>query len=288
MTVSRQLTILSIQSHVSYGHVGNASAVFPMQRMGVEVWPVNTVQFSNHPGHGSFKGRVFDGQMIDEIIEGMANLGVLGNCDGVLSGYVGSSDLGHAIVHAVDRVRAANPRAVFCCDPVMGDVGRGIYVRPGVPDFMRSEAVPRADIITPNQFELEFLAGETIATMNDTRKALGAVHAQGPRVIMVTSLVTDETPADSLDLVASDQSGVWRVRSPRLDLAINGAGDAIAAVFFTHWLRTKTTPQALQQAASSIYGVLKATAAAGSREILTVAAQEEFVKPTALLPIEQL
>jgi pyridoxine kinase len=286
--MTKQLNILSIQSHVSYGHVGNASAVFPMQRMGVEVWPVNTVQFSNHPGHGAFKGRVFDGQMIDEIVEGIAGLGVLPQCDGVLSGYIGSSDIGHAILHAVERVRAANPKAAYCCDPVMGDVGRGIYVRPGVPDFVKAQAVPQADIITPNQFELEFLAGQTITTLAETRHALKAVHALGPRVIMVTSMVTNETPDDRLDLVASDTTGIWRVRSPRLDLDINGAGDAIAAVFFIHWLRTGSAAKALQRAASSVFGVLKATALAGSREILTVAAQDEFLRPSTVLTIELL
>jgi pyridoxine kinase len=288
MTADRPLSILSIQSHVAYGHVGNASAVFPMQRLGVDVWPINTVQFSNHPGHGAFRGRVFDGPMIDEIVDGIAGLGVLPQCDGVLSGYIGSADIGHAIVHAVDRVRAANPDAAFCCDPVIGDTGRGIYVRPGVPDFMRSAAVPRAHIITPNQFELEFLSGRKIATLNDARAALTAAHALGPRVVMVTSLTTEETPRDRIDLIASDTEGTWRLRSPRLDLDINGAGDAIAAVFFTHWLRTGLTAEALQRAASSIFGVLKATSAARSREILTVAAQEEFVKPSTLLPVERL
>jgi len=148
------MNILSIQSHVAYGHVGNASATFPMQRLGVDVWPIHTVQFSNHTGYGSWKGRVFDGGMIDEVMEGIAERGVLPNCDGVLSGYMGSADIGHAILSAVGGVRTANPKALYCCDPVIGDVGRGVFVRPGIPEFMREQAVPAADIVTPNQFEL--------------------------------------------------------------------------------------------------------------------------------------
>jgi pyridoxine kinase len=282
------LNILSIQSHVAYGHVGNASAVFPMQRLGVEVWPIHTVQFSNHTGYGAWKGRVFDGQMIDEVMEGVAERGVLPRCDGVLSGYVGSSDIGHAILGAVGRVREANPRATYCCDPVIGDVGRGVFVRPGVPEFFRERALPAADIVTPNQFELEFLSGLATAHLPEAGKAVAKAHALGPRVILVTSLITEETPADAIDLLVSEGGEAWRLRSPRLDVNVNGAGDAIAAVFYVQYLRTGSAAEALSRAASSIYGLLKRTQDAGSREILTVAAQDEFVTPTIRLQAEKL
>jgi pyridoxine kinase len=274
------MNILSIQSHVAYGHVGNASATFPMQRLGCEVWPIHTVQFSNHTGYGHWRGRVFDGPMIEELVEGIAERGVLPTCDGVLSGYMGSADIGTAILSAVARVREANPKALYCCDPVIGDVGRGVFVRPGIPEFMREKAVPAADIITPNQFELDMLAGATSGTPAELRAALAAVHELGPRVILVTSLVCEGTPEDAIDLVASDPSGAWMVRTPRLDISVNGAGDAIAALFFVHWLRSRSSAEALRLAASSIYGLLKRTAEAGSREILTVAAQDEFVAPS--------
>lgn len=274
------MNILSIQSHVAYGHVGNASATFPMQRLGVDVWPIHTVQFSNHTGYGSWKGRVFDGGMIDEVMEGIAERGVLAQCDGVLSGYMGSADIGHAILSAVERVRAANPKALYCCDPVIGDVGRGVFVRPGIPEFMREQAVPAADIVTPNQFELELLTDIEVKTIADAHRAVEALRDAGPKVVMVTSLETEETPADSIDLMAADAKGSWRVRTPRLDVGINGAGDAIAALFFTHYLREESAAAALSKAASSIYGLLERTKEAGSREILTVAAQDEFVTPS--------
>ncbi len=282
------MNILSIQSHVAYGHVGNASATFPMQRLGCEVWPIHTVQFSNHTGYGHWRGRVFDGPMIEELVEGIAERGALSRCDGVLSGYMGSADIGTAILSAVARVKDANPNAIYCCDPVIGDVGRGVFVRPGIPEFMREKAVPAADIITPNQFELDMLSGAESHTRNGLRAALEAVHGLGPKVILVTSLVADDTPEDAIDLVGSQDGQVWRVRTPRLDISVNGAGDAIAALFFVHWLRSRSTAEALALAASSVYGLLRRTAEAGSREILTVAAQDEFVAPTTRFTPEAL
>lgn len=281
------MNVLSIQSHVAYGHVGNASAVFPMQRLGVEVWPVHTVQFSNHTGYGSWRGRVLDAADIAEVVAGIAERGALPRCDAVLSGYMGSAEVGEAILGAVARVRAANPAALYACDPVMGDVGRGVFVRPGIPELMRERAVPAADLVTPNQFELDLLTGLPSRTLAQARAALRALHALGPRVALVTSLVTEDTPADAVDLVASDASGAWRVRTPRLDLDVNGAGDAVAALFLVHYLRTRSAAEALTRAAAAVYGLLARTAAAGSREILLVEAQDEIVSPGRSFPAER-
>ena len=282
------MNILSIQSHVAYGHVGNASAVFPMQRLGVEVWPIHTVQFSNHTGYGAWRGRVFDGPAIEDLVEGIAERGVLPRCDGVLSGYMGSADIGTAILGAVERVRAANPAALYCCDPVIGDVGRGVFVRPGIAEFMREQAVPKADIITPNQFELDLLAGLPTETLPAAKEAVAAVQLIGPRVVLVTSLHTRETPGDAIDLLAGEGGRFWRVRTPKLSIEVNGAGDAIAALFFVHYARTRSAGMALAEAAASIYGLLRRTHEAGSREILTVEAQEEFVAPTRRFTVEEV
>ncbi len=281
------MNILSIQSHVAYGHVGNASAVFPMQRLGAEVWPIHTVQFSNHTGYGAWKGRVFDGPSISELIDGIDERGVLPRCDGVISGYMGSADIGEAILSAVGRVRAANPQTLYCCDPVIGDVGRGVFVRPGIPEFMRERAVPEADIVTPNQFELEYLSGITCGTLDGIKQAAIAVQNGGPRTMLVTSAQVSETPVESVDLIAAEQGRFWRVRTPKLNISPNGAGDAVAALFFVHYLRTRSAAKALGEAAASIYSLLKRTEDAGSREILTVAAQDEFVAPTWRFPVEE-
>jgi pyridoxine kinase len=280
------MNILSIQSHVAYGHVGNASAMFPMQRLGCEVWPIHTVQFSNHTGYGAWKGRVFDGAMIDELVEGISERGVLRSCDGVLSGYMGSADIGHAILSAAARVKAANPKALYCCDPVIGDIGRGVFVRPGIPEFMRDKAMALADIVTPNQFELEWLTGMGVGSLSEAKAASAALRARGPATVLLTSMVTAETPDDAIDMLAADEGGCWRVRTPRLSLNVNGAGDAIAALFFVHRLKSGSAATALGEAAASIYGLLKRTHEAGSREILTVAAQDEFVNPSRRFAVE--
>lgn len=280
--------MLSIQSHVAYGHVGNSSAVFPLQRLGIEVWPVHTVQFSNHTGYGEWTGRVFDGQAIDEVVQGIADRGVLGRCDAVLSGYLGSADVGHAVVSAVGRVREANPAAVYCCDPVIGDVGRGVFVRPGIEDLMREVAVPAADVVTPNHFELDLLSGRTTGSLASVKDAVAAVQALGPRVVLTTSLDAEDTPEDAVDLLASEGGRHFRVRTPRLDVSVNGAGDAIAALFLAHWLDTRSAADALGRAAASVFGLLARTEAARSREILLVDAQEEYVSPGRLFEVEEI
>jgi pyridoxine kinase len=282
------MNILSIQSHVGYGHVGNAAAVFPLQRIGVEVWPIHTVQFSNHTGYGQWRGQVFDADAIREVVRGIGDRGVLGECDGVLSGYVGSAGIGEAILDTVTRVKRTNPAARYCCDPVIGDVGRGVFVRPGIPEFMKECAVPAADIVTPNQFELDHLSGRRTTTLAEALAAVDDIRGRGPRAVLVTSLHTDETPADAVDVLACDQSGCYRVRTPLLALSVNGAGDAIAALFFAHYLRSSSIAEAVSLATSSIHGVLVRTMEAGAREILLVAAQNEFVAPSRLFDAEPI
>ncbi|HLL27032.1 MAG TPA: pyridoxal kinase PdxY [Xanthobacteraceae bacterium] len=280
------MNILSIQSHVAYGHVGNAAAVFPLQRLGVEVWPIHTVQFSNHTGYGAWRGEVFGAPLIHELVQGIEERGVLPTCDGVLSGYMGSAEIGEAILAAAVRVKAANGKARYCCDPVIGDVGRGVFVRPGIPAFMRARALPAADIVTPNQFELDYLSGMASRTIAEAVRACDALHAMGPKQVLVTSLHLEDMPRDAIDMLASGPDGRFRVRTPLLDLSVNGAGDAIAALFFFHALAGGSTAEALSRAASSIFGVLARTQEARAREILLVAAQEEFVRPSRVFKAE--
>ena len=282
------MNLLSIQSHVAYGHVGNSAAVFPLQRMGVEVWPIHTVQFSNHPGYGNWQGRVFDAGLIREVIGGIEQRGVLGTCDGVLSGYMGGADVGAAILDAVAAVKRANPAARYACDPVIGGAGRGIFVARGIPEFMKERAVPAADIITPNQFELDYLAGCESRTLADVLAAVKVMHGLGPPAVLVTSLHTEDTPEDAIDLLASDATGRFRLRTPKLPLVVNGAGDAIAALFFADYLRSGKIDEALSRAGSAIFGVLTKTAQAGAGEIQLVAAQDEIVQPSRVFEAEMI
>jgi pyridoxine kinase len=282
------VNILSIQSHVAYGHVGNSAAVFPLQRLGVEVWPVHTVQFSNHTGYGHWRGAVFEADVIREVVRGIGEHGVLGACDGVLSGYLGSPEIGEAVLEAVALVKNANAAARYCCDPVIGDIGRGVFVRPGVDEFLRTRAVPTADVITPNHFELEALSGRETQTLAQALAAVDALHALGPEAVMVTSLRTRETPADCIDLLGCDRAGKFRVRTPLLPTPGNGAGDAAAALFFAHHLQHGAADRALALTASALFGVLARTAEAGAAEMLLVAAQDELVAPSRMFEAERV
>jgi pyridoxine kinase len=277
------MNILSIQSWVAYGHVGNASAVFPLQRLGAEVWSINTVQFSNHTGYGHWAGQVYTGAAVRELVDGIAARDVLKRCDAVLSGYMGDAGIGEAILHAVTRVRQENPRAIYCCDPVIGDVEEGVYVREGIEEFLRDRALPEADIATPNRFELERLTGLECRTLSAAKQAVtrlaDTMRPDGLRCVLLTSLETETTPGDHLDLLVGEKGQFHLLRTPRLPITVNGAGDAIAALFLFHRLDSGSAVTALENAGSAVHGLLRRTAEAGSREILTVAAQDEFVTP---------
>ena len=277
------MKILSIQSAVAYGHVGNSSAVFPLQRLGAEVWPIDTVQFSNHPGYGAYTGAITPPGTIGALIDGIEARGVFPHCHALLTGYIGEAATGGALLHAAGRLRAANPAALWCCDPVIGDDGPGIYVRPGIVDFFRDQAVPRADLLTPNHFELAQLTGLACHTLDEAKQAATALQARmptaGPRTILVTSLCTAETPGTAIDMLTIGPAGCHCLRTPRLPIAVNGAGDTIAALFLFHMLRTGQAHLAMEEAASSVHGLLSRTLAAGSRELLIVAAQDQFTSP---------
>ncbi len=273
------MRILSVQSSVAYGHVGNSAAVFPLQRLGHEVWPVLTVHFSNHTGYGQWRGPLLAPSDVADVITGIAERGVLPTCDAVLSGYQGAETVGEVVLDAVAQVKAANPAAVYCCDPVMGDVGRGFFVRPGIPEFMRDRVVPAADLVTPNQFELEYLVDGAVGTVAELLDAVDAVRARGPRSVLVTSVRADDTPEDAIEMVAVDDEGAWSVRTPLLPISVNGAGDVTAALFLAHSL-TDGTLVALERTAATVFGVLAATHESGRREIALVPAQDEVVAPT--------
>lgn len=285
-------TILSIQSWVATGHVGNSAAIFPLQRLGAEVWAIHTVQFSNHPGQGPFTGQVYPGAHTTALVDGIDARGLLPACDALLSGYMGDPETGHAIIHAADRLRTANPAALFCCDPVIGDTGSGIYVRPAIPALIHGHLVPRADILTPNLFELEHLTGQPCPTLAATRTAIAALQSRmppnRPGIVLVTSLTLPETPPHHLDLLAADRTSLWRLTVPHLPISPNGAGDAIAALFLLHILRTNSVPEALAKSASAIAAILRRTAAANAPDLLLIQAQDELANPTIQYTPERL
>jgi pyridoxine kinase len=278
--------ILSIQSAVAYGHVGNSAAVFPLQRLGFEVWPVNTVLFSNHTGYGAWRGRVVGLDWVEEIIEGVAERGAIPWTRAVLSGYLGDPSLGEAVLRAVARVREARPDMVYACDPVMGDEGRGFFVRPGIPEFFRDRAVPAADLVTPNQFELAWLAGRAIASVDDALAAAAKLRATGPKIVVCTSL---ETGGDEgLGVLADSAEASWLCRTPKLPVDLNGTGDAFTALFLGSWLATGRLDHTLERAVAAMYALVEATHRAGSRELELVAAQDQLVAPARSFAAQRL
>lgn len=272
--------VLSIQSHVAWGHVGNAAAVFPLQRLGFEVLPIHTVQFSNHTGYGQFRGQVFGAEHVREVLLGLRERGVLPRLSAVLSGYLGDADTGRVILEAVGEIRQHNPAVRYLCDPVMGDVGRGVFVNPAIPDFLRDQAIPFANIITPNQFEFELLTGSKPADLQDAVKIARQLRGRGPDVVIVTSLATPDIPDSELGTLAVNGEGAWLVTTPRLELhpLPNGMGDVFSATLLGRLLAGQALPQALELATATLYALVGQTED-GARDLPLVVAQEQIVAP---------
>jgi len=274
--------VLSLQSHVAYGHAGNAAAVFPMQRLGIEVLPVHTVQFSNHTGYGAFRGQVFDANHLEDIVQGLAERGVLARISAVISGYLGDCSIGDVILAAVERIKAANPAARYLCDPVFGDVGRGVFVRPDIPAYHRDRTLTAADMITPNQFEFEQLTGTTL-TSTTHAIAVARHHIGGTaKTVLITSLITPDIAQDQLATLAITANHAWAVRTQRLDLTPlpNGMGDVFSAILLAQLLHGRTLPEALQRTTASLYELVRRTPN-GSRDLPLVAEQAQIVQPDA-------
>ena len=273
--------VLSIQSYVAYGHVGNDAAMLPLQLLGIEPVAVHTVQFSNHTGYGEYKGQVFTPAHVQDVLDGLRARGVLARCTAVLSGYLGDAGVGEAILAAVQEVRAAQPGAHYLCDPVMGDVGRGLFVRPGIPDFLRKRALSQASVITPNHYEFELLCGGPLTTVQAATQAartmLAQMHDSQSALIVITSLRTDDLPADQLATLAVTADKSWLVQTPYIDLhpLPNGMGDVFSAVLLGHLIQGRTVADAVSRAVSTLYALVSRTES-GQRDLPLVASSDQI------------
>jgi pyridoxine kinase len=270
-------TVLSVQSRVAYGHVGNAAAVFPLQCLGIEAWALDTVAFSNHTGHGRWRGDLVAAETVAALFDGIADLGVLPSIDAVLSGYIGAAETGAVLLDIVGRVKAANPAAIFCCDPVIGDIDTGSYVRDGVAEFFRDQAIALADIVTPNRWELEFLTGSTVTSLAEAAAAAAALRERGPGTVLLTSL---DLTSDQMTMLASGPDGAWVVETPRLPVMLNGCGDVTAALFLGRLLSGASLPEALAATAAVMFAVIETTVGLGRYELALVASRDELAKPS--------
>jgi pyridoxine kinase len=279
--------VLSIQSWVAHGHVGNAAAMFALQRLGLEVDAIHTVQFSNHTGYGSWTGNVYAPESIAELVDGIEARGALEMFDSVLSGYMGSAGTVEQVVNTVRRVREQNSSALYCCDPVMGDVGRGVFVRPEIPEIMANLAVSAADILTPNQFELELLTGSSVKTLEDALQAARELRMRlnpnGPRIVIVTSLTREDAPPNVIEVLAVTDAGAYLIATPLIALEPprNGTGDTITALFLGHYLKSQDIQKSFELAVNGLYRLLEITHEKGTREIQLVLAQDELLNPSS-------
>lgn len=282
------MSILSIQSSVAYGHVGNSAAVFPLQRLGVEVWPVYTVHFSNHTGYGQWRGPLLAASDVREVITGIEERGAFPDVEAVLSGYQGGDDIGDVILDAVARVKASNPSAVYACDPVMGNSKSGCFVHPAIPVLLRERVVPAADIITPNQFELGYLTETEPQTLEEILASADLARKMGPSTVLVTSVERADRPEGTIEMMAVTGEGAWLVQTPLLALKANGSGDVTAALFTAHLLSTGRPEVALGRTASSVFDLLQNTLDSGQRELQLVQSQESIAHPRMQFEVTQV
>ena len=282
------MNILSIQSHVAYGHVGNSAAVFPLQRAGHEVWPIHTVNFSNHTGYGDWGGPMIPADDVTAIVDGMEKRGAFPRIDAILSGYQGGPDIAGAIVDAVTRIKAVNPKALYACDPVMGNAKSGCFVSDEIPPLLRDRVVPVADIITPNQFELGYLTDSEVGTLDQTLAAVKKAQEIGPKTVLVTSVKRPETADDQIEMLAVDGDRAFLVSTPLLPFKRNGSGDVTAALFTGHYTETSDVKESLRRTASSVYDLLENTYEAETSELQLIQSQDVFAHPRMQFSAEEL
>jgi pyridoxine kinase len=271
------MNVISIQSQVAFGHVGNSAAVFPLQMHGIDVVAVPTTLLSNRPGYPTIRGRMLETELLADLLRGIEERGAVDDAQMILSGYLGSAGNAKVVADFVARAKAKKPELLYCCDPVLGDRDRGLFVHADIPPLVRDRLCPLADIITPNHFEFEWLSGAKADTIDQLVMAARAFMARG--AVVVTSAELADTPKGEIESVAVEQPNGWRVRTPRLPISPNGTGDLFAALFTAARVGGLNTPDALSHAASGIFAVLERTVAAGTEEMRIVESAAQLVKP---------
>jgi pyridoxine kinase len=273
------MTVISIQSQVVHGHVGNGAAVFPLQACGIEVAAVPTALLSNHPHYSSMRGGVLNAKLVRDLLAGLEERGLVDTCKVLISGYLGSPEIAAAVIDFVRRAKARNPNLLYLCDPVMGDAGPGFYVEEDLHALFCEGLVPLADIITPNQFELEQLAGRAAATLEGIA---AAARGLGPSTVAVTGVQLPDPSSGIVQTLAIEPQTAWMVSTPKLSCCPSGTGDLFTALFAGALVQGLTTGAALGRAVSGVYGVLEETERRQSYEMALVASVERMVRPHPL------
>jgi pyridoxine kinase len=263
------MLVISIQSQVVHGHVGNSAAAYPMQAEGVSVAAVPTTLLSNHPRYPTVRGRVLDAELLADLLCGVEERGLIDEAKVLLTGYLGSPDNARVIADFVDRARRKNPDLVYLCDPVIGDDGKA-YVADGILEVVRSHLVPAASLVTPNQFELELLSGVAVRDTAGLRAACAAISAQGPQHVVVTGCTLADTPAGQTETIVCTGRQLARIATPRLPIRPCGTGDLLAGLIAAHLAKGATVEVAVRSAVDAVFAVLLRTAREGADEMRLV------------------
>lgn len=275
--------ILSIQSHVVFGYAGNKSATFPMQLMGVDVWALNTVQFSNHTQYGKWTGMVIPKEQIGEILRGIDEIDELKNCDAIVSGYLGSAEQVDEIINAVKMIKSKNPTALYLCDPVMGHPDKGCIVADGVREGLINIAMPQADIITPNLVELRELSGLTVENFAQAVEAVKVILTKGPKKVLVKHLSRVGQNPDKFEMLFATAEGIWHISRPLYEFTKEpvGVGDLTAGLFLANKVNGKSDLEAFEHTANAVNDVMYTTSQKGTYELQIIAARDLIVNPTS-------
>ncbi|XP_072595487.1 pyridoxal kinase [Vulpes vulpes] len=264
--------VLSLQSHVVRGYVGNRAATFPLQVLGFEIDALNSVQFSNHTGYAHWKGQVLNSDELHELYEGL-KLNNVNKYDYVLTGYTRDKSFLASVVDIVRELKQQNSKLVYVCDPVMGDKWNGegsMYVPEDLLPVYKEKVVPVADIITPNQFEAELLSGRKIHSEEEALVVMDVLHAMGPDTVVITS--SDLPSSRGSDYLIA--LGSQRTRNPdgsvvterirmemhKVDAVFVGTGDLFAAMLlaWTH-KHPNNLKVACEKTVSAMHHVLQRT-----------------------------
>jgi pyridoxine kinase len=270
--------ILSLQSHVAYGHAGNSAAVFPLQRLGIQVTDINLLSFSNHLGYETWSGDILPVEQLNALFEGLEKINVLHEFDCILSGYIASKAQAESIAHFVKKVKQCNPNVIYCCDPVIGDDHMGIYVDEGVAEVIKTTLVPMADIITPNTFELAYLTGKARKNTEEMEAACKQLH-QGKHITMATSF---GDIANEVGILMFDSTGDHYISTPKYTLPRTavGSGDVTTALFLGHYLPSRDAKLALEKTANGLHAIAQFTHENNLAELAIVQCQEAFAAPS--------
>jgi pyridoxine kinase len=279
------MTVISIQSQVVHGHVGNSAAVFPLQARGIEVAAVPTALLSNHPRYPTMRGGVLDAEFVRDLLIGVEERGLVGSCKVLITGYLGSPEIAAVVIDFVRRAKARNPKLLYLCDPVMGDADVGFYINEDLRALFCEGLVPLADVITPNQFELEHLVGRVPATVEEM---LAAARGLSLSTVVVTGARLQGSPADFVQTLAIEPRAAWMVSTPRLSCHPSGTGDLFTALFAAALVDGLATVDALERAVAGVHGVLEETGRRGSYEMALIASAEHMARPGRLFPASAL